>query len=540
MQFHPPNAHFTRDYDCLWHSRALIIEFVTRSSKLAVPVGAVALDECSIRCKGRTDAKSYNPAKPAKYAIRLFALVGGKTPYMFSCWDGGHGKKREYLPPVQQYLKAFSDLSATYSLSLVPQGIVDRDSSSALWVMMMTHLVAACKDQDADFWFFTDNFYTRHKLGKALKFVTDGRATLTGTMKYTNMILEDRVRIKEASFRVEAEGRGSWLLVQAFERDDSGELFVGKDAGYVVVMDKRPVVFYSNDLGQTPEEGFAGQESNHAMGCVRGNAAIYRWTGQENIGRKKFCVPAMVNAYNTHMNGVDRYDQQRAVAPVLRREKRVSRSIFSFIVDACIQNAYAVSKKLGDEKLTWWDFKLKIATELMNSQRQKAISKENTDGNNKVKFEKLKKAESNIKNKNNILNGVESNLTNHFLVDTINHKPTPCFVCKLMDDDNTMRAILSCFGCRKGFHANCFALYHCKQVSDANSAVLDTFHAKLSDPGNDEKKRMSANRCTPERLEDITLPVIRPREKRKRDEDDDGGGKPKAKKRAKVAKGSKK
>ena len=539
MQFHPPNANLTRNYDCLWHSRAMLIEFVTNSSKVAVPVGAVALDECSIRCKGRTDAKSYNPAKPAKYAIRLFALVGGHTPYMFSCWDGGHGKKADTIPAVQQYLNAFGTLRIIYNTSVVPKAIVDRDSTSALWVMMMTHCIVANDDQDAQVRFFTDNFYTRHKVGLAVKVVTDGRGTLTGTMKYTNMILEDRVRVKEASFRVELQGRGKWLLVQAFERNNAGQLFVGRNAGYVVVMDKRPVIFYSNDLAKTPHPGFEGEESDHALDCVHGKAAIYRWTGQENIGRKKFAVPAMVNAYNKHMNGVDRFDQQRAVAPVLRREKRVSRSIFSFVLDACVQNAYAVSKKLGEEGLSWWGFKHMLATDLMNYQGQKSGSKKKSIYKNKVRFDELRKIHSNIKNKNNIMDGVESNHSNHFLLETIGHKPTPCFVCKLMDDSSTMRPILTCFGCKKGYHPSCFALFHCKQVSDANYAVLEKFHKKLSDRSNHEKLKMSANRCTIDKLDEIKLPEKRPRIKRVIGDEDDGGGKPRAKKRVKEDGGGK-
>jgi hypothetical protein len=406
--------------------------------------------------------------------------------------------------------------------------------------MMMAQCVIANKDPDAHVRFFTDNFYTRHKVAKATKDVTDGKATLTGTMKYTNMILEDRVRVKEASVRVEAKGRGSWLLIQAFERTNAGQLLVGVKAGYVVVMDKKPVVFYSNDLVGTPNSGFEGFDSEHALDCVRGNAAIYRWTGTESVGKTKFYVPAMINAYNTHMNGVDRYDQQRAVAPVLRREKRVSRSIFSFILDACVQNAYAVSKQLGEESRNWWEFKLNLAKELMNSQGQKTESKKKSAYKNKLNFEELKKQQTNIQNKNNILNGVESILSDHFLLETIEHKPTPCFVCKLMDDMSTMRPILTCFGCKKGYHASCFALFHCKQASDVNQSVLAKFHEKLNNPGQDEKGRMSANRCTPDKFEDIALPKKRARGKGKEDESDHGGGKPKAKKRAKVSKVSKK
>ena len=109
-----------------------------------------------------------------------------------------------------------------------------------------------------------------------------------------------------------------------------------------------------------------------------------------------------------------------------------------------------------------------------------------------------------------------------------------------MDDTSTMRPILTCFGCKKGYHASCFALFHCKQALDVNQSVLAKFHEKLTNPGKDEKGRMLANRCTPDKFEEIVLPKKRARGKGKEDESDDGGGKPKAKKRAKVSKVSKK
>jgi uncharacterized CHY-type Zn-finger protein len=502
----------------------MMTEFVTRSAEVAVPVGAIALDECSIRCKGRTAAKSYNPAKPDKYAIRLYAIVGSSSPYIFSCWDCGHGNRTSEVPGVQLYLNAFPDLRPIFTKRLVPSGIVPRDSSSALWAIMIAHVVRADNDIDAEKRFFCDNFYTRHKLAKAVYDVTDGKATITGTMKSTNMIMEDRVRVKVAMKLVEEKGRGTWLLLQVFERRTDGELFVAEKAGYVVLMDKRPVVFYSNDLNGDPNDGFEGKDSEHAMFCVKDLAIMHRWTGTECVARTQFLVPAMIAAYNTHMNGVDRLDQSRAVAPMRRKELRVSRSIFGFIIDSCVQNAYAVSKKLKNENRCWYDFKLELATFLMLSQGQQSpsLKKAGLLLKSGMNFDNLKT--NKVANQDNILAGVDSITSNHFLMTTIDKVPTPCIVCQVCKPKNkkmTYRSTFTCFGCKKGFHVDCFNHFHCKQVTDLNGSVLAKFYQRLSHPKGEGLLRLSANRCTPDSLSNIVLPFMK-NDKDRNDNEEDG------------------
>ena len=47
---------------------------------IAVPEGTVAFDEASVATKARTKAKSYNPIKPDKFAIRFYAVVSNDGP----------------------------------------------------------------------------------------------------------------------------------------------------------------------------------------------------------------------------------------------------------------------------------------------------------------------------------------------------------------------------------------------------------------------------------------------------------------------------
>jgi len=102
-----------------------------------------------------------------------------------------------------------------------------------------------------------------------------------------------------------------------------------------------------------------------------------------------------------------------------------------------------------------------------------------------------------------------------------------------MDDTSTARSILTCFGCKKGFHAYCFAAFHCKKMSDVDPRIITKFHEELTNPDNDEVKRLSANRCTPDDLEHLEVPKWRVNAKIKDNAGQEDEGKPRAAKRAK-------
>jgi hypothetical protein len=110
------------------------------------------------------------------------------------------------------------------------------------------------------------------------------------------------------------------------------------------------VLFYSNDLCENPEEPILLGTDERAIRCVGGLAKISRWTGTENLHRTDFFVAAPIVAYNMFMNGVDRMDQYRATLAAQRREKRVHKTMFTFILDLSITQAYAVYQKMSSKR----------------------------------------------------------------------------------------------------------------------------------------------------------------------------------------------
>jgi len=91
-------------------------------------------------------------------------------------------------------------------------------------------------------------------------------------------------------------------------------------AGYVIWLDKKVVVFYTNDLFCDVPGDLVDHTNNDAIKCVNGLVPIERWMGGESMHRTHIMAPAIVAAYNLFMNGVDRMDQIRSVNPRRRRE----------------------------------------------------------------------------------------------------------------------------------------------------------------------------------------------------------------------------
>jgi hypothetical protein len=74
--------------------------------------------------------------------------------------------------------------------------------------------------------------------------------------------------------------------------------------------------------------------------------------------RSSIEVSAIVGMYNSFMNVVGRMDQIRSSCPTRRREKRVSMTLFSLVLDFSIINARAIYQKLNfGKELTLTPFK---------------------------------------------------------------------------------------------------------------------------------------------------------------------------------------
>jgi hypothetical protein len=105
---------------------------------------------------------------------------------------------------------------------------------------------------------------------------------------------------------------------------------------------------------------------------------------------------------------------------------------------------------------------------------------------------------------NNIVTGAGSDSPNHVLVETSGRSQVYCYVCAFMDIKRAGRTNTTCTGCGRGFHTNCFALFHNSIISAMNPNVLQQFFHKLSLPNCNATLALVQHSKTP----DMNVPIL--------------------------------
>jgi len=466
-------------------------EVFQNSTAVAIPQGCMALDENSIPTKARTRALSYQKDKPDSWAIRLYALVSHSGAYLYSCWDNMASKKSKGLCGAFTFGKLFSDVGSLYEKHVIHNEVgVDPESASALWTLMMTQPVMRAGGINKKFTFFTDSFYTRPALAKLLYDCTDGNGTIVGTVKMTNLMNINRKPMKMAIDELKEAPRGTWVLLQVLvedKKDKKAEPTVMHKAGIIVYKDKRPVSFFSNDLKSTPPERVMIGSDKRAIRCVRGLAPLKQWLGKERIMRTPIMAPAFIVAYNIYMNSVDRFDQLRATVPSIRKEKRVTSSMFAFLVDVCVHNAHAVSKEIGGETRKLSKFKMDMAKQFLKSGGEGFQNLEPVAANQQASVAVCNDqrqtiatiAESAAAVTKTTLDGLGHTDSMHQLVELRDRNTGRCFLCSMEHSQEAKKSIYGCLACKKAFHVECFSQYHSKALGAGHITAVDVVNTAL-------------------------------------------------------------
>jgi hypothetical protein len=477
LQFHPPGYDVdVATRDPLYHCRCFLNNFQKNCASVAVPLGSSALDEASCRTSGRTRAKTYMPNKPMKYGIRFYAVVGSRHVYCHSLWDNGSGNT---LSTTQgdRYTEVFRDLRTPFdkAYSDDPEGKyggVKKNSASALWSLQIAHQTKKQRDPSGKRTFLMDNFYTRHNLGEKLKLLTDDEVRITGTCRLNVIQANNKVGVKKGIDMLKNKERGTWVLVQAFnlQRADN-DVMAAPNCGYIIFKDRRDVIFYTNDLADTPNElAVIGNNNEHAISCVNGLSKLHRWTDDCMLHRQAFMAPAPIVAYNLFMNAVDRMDQRRQPRACQRWEKRVSMSVFSMVMDLACSNGYAVGCTLSSEykaEVTFSEFKRRVAEQLTSPW---------------IAGRPKTKEGGGRKRKRNDQDSIDC-LSTHILSENerrqngVHLKCGDCFLCVIMGIEQTgskaRGSKYGCFQCGQCYHIECFNRMHHRHLnsSDFNTAL---------------------------------------------------------------------
>ena len=86
----------------------------------------------------------------------------------------------------------------------------------------MAHQTKHLQDPSGKRLIVTDNFYTRHVLARHTEILSDGEIKMIGTVKFNNIDGINHPLVKEAIEKIQNCERGSWILVEAFDKACSG------------------------------------------------------------------------------------------------------------------------------------------------------------------------------------------------------------------------------------------------------------------------------------------------------------------------------
>ena len=252
----------------------------------------IDIDEQTIPWKGRHKYRCYNPKKPDKFHLKLFALNDSETGYMSNFYPY-EGKNEQRPPGVTATLYPLVKL-------------LDHDQYKN-----QGHLLA------------TDNWYTTME---ALIFVkkTIG-ADYVGTVKANKKSLP-----KEAIFPKVGRGKK--------QRGDSKQMRVklknSNDYAYFVAwQDNKPV---------------------HILSTLRSYLTAVQRNGYDDARqwvRRTYSMPTVISQYNKTMGGTDRFDQNLSYyRPKLKTRSWMTR-VLVHLLNACVVNAYIIYKHLYADNL---------------------------------------------------------------------------------------------------------------------------------------------------------------------------------------------
>lgn len=308
---------------------------------------------------------------------------------------------------------------------------------------------------------------------------------MIGTVKSTFIDAVNRIHVYPAIAEMKNACRGSWVLVRAYHKPSNFDNLrrlhqrnqanvpacsripyqipsdcIAEKAGFIVFKDSKVVLFYTNDLYQTPTKATLHQDSQEAIQCVNGLAKLSRWTGTESCHRTDFQVPAIIVSYNMFMNAVDRMDQIRSTNVTRRREKRLSMTILTMVLDLCIHNAFSIHNHINPEsKMRFNEFKYSVANQLIQLYTE----------NNTSKRKSLQQASVNA----SLEATIGSTESSHMLLENQQGKFVECILCSTMKIEPKKETKYACTQCKKGYHVNCFAAMHYPGAMKREKPVIE-------------------------------------------------------------------
>lgn len=109
---------------------------------------------------------------------------------------------------------------------------------------------------------------------------------------------------------MERSERGSLLFVHTIDKRIRNEVENTREenSGFILLKDKKAVVFYTKYIADTPYQDVEGI-FDYILKFLHGLSPLKIWIGTEYMNRATFEVPCCIVAYSIFMNFVYRFDE---------------------------------------------------------------------------------------------------------------------------------------------------------------------------------------------------------------------------------------
>lgn len=364
--------------DKMWKLRPLLYRVKANMIKHFHPEENLSFDESMIAYYGRHGCKQFIKGKPIGFGYKVWAL----------CTPSG------YIVNFEVYQGANTVTTTEY------------DAFGKCAAPLLCMIDDFPPDiQALPFHFFFDNLFTVFPL---LVYLKSRGYNATGTIRENRIPKSCPIPKKDV---LKSERRGHFATMKM----DETEIRLTK------WVDNNVVAIASTLVGSQPV------------------SHTYRYSRAD---RKRIIVgrPCVVAEYNVNMCGVDRFDQNVAAYRISYRGKKWWSSIFTWIIDACAQNAWQLHRR-HYPNMSQADFKREIAIYYCKHYRSKPLS-------TSVTTSVMRRSAA-----SSMASQLRYDRTDHFVAPIDKKRRCDGDLCK-----SIMRT--KCDKCDVGLCVNCFKRYH--------------------------------------------------------------------------------
>ena len=322
-------------HDPLAKLRPIITTLQVQFRKSYSPLRNLGLDEACCKFHGRCIFRCFNPSKPDKYHIKLYAICESDSGYNcgFEVYTGKDN--------IKQIRKRWNT-PANSGLRFGPVDLISTQSEDGVvsLVMQMMHKYNLL---DTGHVLYTDNYYTSVELARELIY----RSTmLCGTVR---------------------DARKGWPLALKNAKNATKPTRNNPDAQTGLQKGSQEVCWRRSEDGQLLAMCFADRKKVCLLSTVH-KAELRNIVRKRGKRKQLLWQPAIVDDYNRNMQAVDVNDEQMRNYELHRRSLNWPRKLFFHMLNMAITNAYLLYRKAmkGEPKrLSHLDFRAKIAADLI-------------------------------------------------------------------------------------------------------------------------------------------------------------------------------